>query len=396
MRLSTLISAFALSAIPALASVVETESLEDESASVPSELYSHAGNATHYGGLNTDFVPDWDIRDLANDVEVEDRDTHELSARAASCFPAIGFTPPQGRAPSIPAYKWWCDRRTEYAFMGFSYDVNSCPSKALMARSFKQMRQQYKARYVRIYGACTSNHAFYDQIVAAAYEAGVGVYGLIWFGFNGPSDKNWEGQLNGLIKTIKTNRYAPYVIRSVAIGSEPLYDGAIQANELVNKIVATRKQISALGVHVSTSEMAYKLAQYVNVLGVTDSVQLNLLPFFSSSASIGNSTSAHQQVIKELDQMKAATRGTKKLLVTQTGWPSNTAVWKPNSRSARADIFNEQKYYDMLDGFCWTFKRYPAGGVGWFAHIWEDNDLPGWGIVKNGIAKIVFRPKTQC
>jgi len=61
--------------------------------------------------------------------------------------------------------------------------VSGCPSKASMTASFKQMRSQYQARYVRIYGACESNHAFYDQIVAAAYEAGVGVYALIWFGY---------------------------------------------------------------------------------------------------------------------------------------------------------------------------------------------------------------------
>lgn len=38
---------------------------------------------------------------------------------AASCFPAIGFHPPKGgRAPTIPSYKWWCRRDSEYAFLG--------------------------------------------------------------------------------------------------------------------------------------------------------------------------------------------------------------------------------------------------------------------------------------
>lgn len=72
------------------------------------------------------------------------------------------------------------------------------------------------------------------------------------------------------------------------------------------------------------------------------------------------------------------------------------AVWKANAASADASLHSEQKYYDMLDGQCWTFKTFPHGGVGWFAQIWEDNTLPGWGIVKNGIPKFVFKPKLSC
>ena len=67
-------------------------------------------------------------------------------------------------------------------------------------------------------------------------------------------------------------------------------------------------------------------------------------------------------------------------------------MWKANAASADASLHSEQKYYDMLDGQCWTFKAFPHGGVGWFAQIWEDNTLPGWGIVKNGKPKFVRAP----
>lgn len=36
-------------------------------------------------------------------------------------------------------------------------------------------------------------------------------------------------------------------------------------------------------------------------------------------------------------------------LFTQTGWPSNADVWKPNSPNAVADIANEQAYFDLLN-----------------------------------------------
>lgn len=41
-----------------------------------------------------------------------------------SCFPAIGFTMPASIPDSLT--DWWCSPDTEYAFLGFSYDVTSC------------------------------------------------------------------------------------------------------------------------------------------------------------------------------------------------------------------------------------------------------------------------------
>lgn len=42
----------------------------------------------------------------------------------ASCFPALDFVKPA----TLPKdnTKWWCDASTEYAFVGFSYEVTAC------------------------------------------------------------------------------------------------------------------------------------------------------------------------------------------------------------------------------------------------------------------------------
>ncbi len=44
-----------------------------------------------------------------------------------SCFPALGFQMPI-LLPWTNAQGWWCDPSTEYAFMGFSYEVTDCGS----------------------------------------------------------------------------------------------------------------------------------------------------------------------------------------------------------------------------------------------------------------------------
>jgi hypothetical protein len=70
-------------------------------------------------------------------------------------------------------------------------------------------------------------------------------------------------------------------------------------------------------------------------------------------------------------------------------------VWKANSPNAVANVANEKAYFDLLDSRCADFKR--MNSIGWFAHLWSDNDLPGWGITDyNGNPKFAFNPKTTC
>lgn len=70
------------------------------------------------------------------------------------------------------------------------------------------------------------------------------------------------------------------------------------------------------------------------------------------------------------------------------GWPSNTDVWPANSPNAVATLEQEQDYYNLLDAQCAWFK---AQGVGWFAHIFDDSTLPGWGLLTgDGQDKLTF------
>jgi hypothetical protein len=40
------------------------------------------------------------------------------------CFPAVGFEMPNTTPTSLT--NWWCNTDTEYAFVGFSYDISLC------------------------------------------------------------------------------------------------------------------------------------------------------------------------------------------------------------------------------------------------------------------------------
>ena len=70
---------------------------------------------------------------------------------------------------------------------------------------------------------------------------------------------------------------------------------------------------------------------------------------------------------------------------------------QPNSPNAVANVANEQAYYQLLDNHCSDFQNTVGGGVGWFAHIYSDNQEPGYGIYGyNGQLKFPFAPKTTC
>lgn len=56
-----------------------------------------------------------------------------------------------------------------------------------------------------------------------------------------------------------------------------------------------------------------------------------------------------------------------------------------------------QDYYNLLNNKCTELKAVMAGGVGWFAHIYSDNQEPGYGIYNyNNALKFPFAPKTSC
>lgn len=99
----------------------------------------------------------------------------ELSSRQAAasppnCFPAIGFTMPSSVPSSLT--NWWCDYDTEYAFVGFSYEITACKSYndythaegclicgkgqslSTLKQDFLNIRQTFNGRYVRLYGFC--------------------------------------------------------------------------------------------------------------------------------------------------------------------------------------------------------------------------------------------------
>ncbi|KXN85317.1 hypothetical protein AN958_11417 [Leucoagaricus sp. SymC.cos] len=296
---------------------------------------------------------------------------------APNCFPALGFEMPSEVPPDSELSSWWCDPATEYAFMGFSYEVTDCQSRSKLVSEFKNIRNTFNSRYVRLYGVCDRT-GFYDDIVEAAWQAGLGVHALIWFGFNG--DDVWKGRRDVLLKALHSNPKAKWVTRVLQFGSEPLFDWAIDTEELVNQVRLAKKKLSSVHIPVTVSEMAYGYQEHEadgsqDVLDAIDSINIHMLPFFSQEASTAKK--AWPIVLKDLQYFIDHGKG-KKMYFDENGWPSVTSEGvQPNSPDAVADVPNERDYYKLLDSHCTDLKEVVGGGVGWFAHIYSDNQEPG-------------------
>ncbi|KAK4698973.1 hypothetical protein P7C70_g7296, partial [Phenoliferia sp. Uapishka_3] len=333
--------------------------------------------------------------------------------KPTGCFPGSGLEVPSTMATASSLSQWWCPHSTEYAFMGFSYDQTPCQSGEQLAADFLKMKKTFNARYVRLYGTCDSDSNYNDNLVNAAANAKIGIYALIWFGFDG--DDLWKGRMARLVKTIKTNPKAPYVIRNIAVGSEPLFDGVLSPSDLAGQVNSLRATLSQYGIQTSISEMPYGYqsnGDAPQIFKAIDIVEGHVLPFFDGAATTGGNACSylHTPSSTSLHFLTFSTRPGgvvqwsiqyfqshglgKPIRLTQTGWPSNTNIWGSNNGYATASVSSEAAYFKLLDQHCSDMKNW---GVGWFSQIWDDNQLDGWGVLDyNDNAKFPFAPKTSC
>ncbi|KAK0188314.1 glycoside hydrolase superfamily [Armillaria mellea] len=292
---------------------------------------------------------------------------------------------------------WWCPYESDYAFVGFSYEVTACQSLKQLKREFKDIRERFNGRYVRMYGAC-DREGFYDDIITAAWDANLGVHALVWFGFDG-SDI-WISRRDTLLAALHANPKAPFVTRVLQFGSEPLFDNVLDPDDLAEQVWEAKANLSSLGIPVTISDMAYGYQERGGAQSVLDAIDLidaHMLPFFSQQASTANNS--WPIVLTDLDWYGFLDNGEgKKIYLSENGWPSVTSEGvQPNSPYAVSDIPNEHDYYVLLDSQCEFFKTVAGGGVGWFAHIYSDNQEPGYGIYNSsGQMKFDFSPRTQC
>lgn len=142
------------------------------------------------------------------------------STAGSGCFPAVGYKMPASVPASLNG--WWCPHNQEYGFVGFSYAIDAC-GIALPGQIVRLDLNEVQVRIPRpcsaiskTFGTPSTADTFdftvpaivqtssewimnrrnpvqiltmpcygSDDIVNAAWQAGLGVHALIWVCFDG-------------------------------------------------------------------------------------------------------------------------------------------------------------------------------------------------------------------
>lgn len=179
-----------------------------------------------------------------------------------------------------------------------------------------------------------------------------------------------------------------------------MFDSVLPASELAQQVWDAKNTLKSLNIPVTVSDMAWSYQKESGssaVLEAVDLLDIHTLPYFASDARGGSD--AWHDVSGDISWfMSQSPAKGKKIIMTENGWPSEPSQGvQPNSRTATTDIGQEKAYFDLLDSQCSYFKN-TNGGIAWFAHIYSDDQEPGYGILytAGGTEKFNFSPRTHC
>ena len=200
---------------------------------------------------------------------------------------------------------------------------------------------------------------------------------------------------DSLFRTLQNTPKAKFVTRAVQFGSEPLFDGVLSPDELASNVIKAKEDLASLGILLTVSDMAFGYKSNggaQSVLDAIDFVDLHMLPYFTPGATTVNHSWGF--IESDLDWINTHAGG-KKIILSENGWP-----WKDtpttHSDTALASVDEAESYFKLLDSKCAYFKKNPGGGIGWFAHLYSEEQGEGYGILDNGKLRFPFSPDTSC
>lgn len=220
-------------------------------------------------------------------------------------------------------------------------------------------------RWVRSFSTVEGN----EIIPKVAKEMGIKTLVGAWLG----DDKNKnEIEIQNLIQLCREG-----YVDIAAIGNEVLYRNDLTLDELLEKIKYVKSQLP--DTTIGYVDAYYEFSRHPELVEVCDVVLTNYYPFWEGTSfedSLGHLNHMHQQV-------KASAQN-KKIIVTETGWPSkgeNTKAAVPDSDSAMKYFINAQLWAKDIDldmfyfaSFDESWKVGAEGEVGAYWGIWDKNE----------------------
>ena len=220
-------------------------------------------------------------------------------------------------------------------------------------------------KWIRTF-SCTEGN---EQIPVIAKEYGLKTLVGAWLG---DDPKVNEAEIQGLIELSKSG-----YVDIAAVGNEVMYRGDLEEDELIEFIVRVKQQIPTIP--VGYVDAYYEFTDRPKITEVCDVILANCYPYWE-----GCSLEYSLVYMKQMyEQARTAGQG-KKVIVTETGWPSQGASLEgahPSYDNALKYFINAQNWSKQDDiemfyfsSFDESWKVGSEGDVGAFWGLWDKDE----------------------
>jgi glucan 1,3-beta-glucosidase len=221
-------------------------------------------------------------------------------------------------------------------------------------------------KWVRSF-SCTEGNEFIPKI---AKEYGIKTLVGAWLGDDPEIN---EREVEGLIKLAKEG-----FVDIAAVGNEVLYRNDLSEVELIGYMNKVKGAIPE-GIPMGYVDAYYEFTVHPRITELCDVILANCYPYWEgcpSEYSLG-----HMQEM--FGQATHAANG-KKVIITETGWPSQGTGLKaalPSAENAMRYFINSQVWSDKegidmfyFSSFDESWKEGPEGDVGAYWGLWDKNE----------------------
>ncbi|WP_299124899.1 glycosyl hydrolase family 17 protein [uncultured Winogradskyella sp.] len=216
--------------------------------------------------------------------------------------------------------------------------------------------------------SCTDGN---EIIAKVAKELGMKTLVGAWLGDDPEIN---ERELEGLISLAKQG-----YVDVAAVGNEVMYRGDLSEDELLEKIYIVKAAIKDLGIPVGYVDAYYEFEERPAITDACDVILANCYPFWE-----GCDLDYSLLYIKDMYNKALRAGNGKKVIITETGWPSQGSSLQgafPSEENAIKYFINTQKWSKEEDidifyfsSFDESWKVGSEGDVGAFWGIWDKNE----------------------
>jgi exo-beta-1,3-glucanase (GH17 family) len=216
--------------------------------------------------------------------------------------------------------------------------------------------------------SCTEGNEFLPKI---AKEMGIKTLVGAWLGDDPEVNKK---ELEGLIKLAKEG-----YVDIAAVGNEVMYRGDLEEEELLDKIHYVKSSIKDLNIPVGYVDAYYEFYDRPAITEACDVILANCYPFWE-----GCDLDYSLLYMKDMYNRALKAGGGKKVIITETGWPSEGSSLQgafPSEENAIKYFINTQKWSQeeaieifYFSSFDESWKVGGEGDVGAYWGIWDKNE----------------------